>query len=832
MRTLLGYGVVTLSTLLIACPPSKDSADTAEGDTDTDADSDSDTDTDADADADTDADADADTDADTDLPLTVAELQVGDLIITEIMAQPTLPDADAGEWFELHNATGTSVDLTGLRILVGGVEAFVAPSGLLAPPAAFVVFARSEQIAAAMDVELLLVASGVTLGDQDDTLALANDAVIDEVSWDLGFPLEPGAALSLDPDRLDALDNDDAQSWCAATEDLGTGDLGSPGAANPQCPEDADGDGFLDTVDCDDSDAAVYPGAEEVWYDGVDQDCSGGSDYDADDDGEDSSAFGGGDCDDGDPAIGSAAVESDDGLDNDCDDMVDEGFRMAGELVITEIMYNPSTTEPDTEWLELHNPDLSRDLQLDGVLISSSSSGGRQFWVAPGSASIPAGGFVVLCHGDSVLGSACDYVYGSDVNPGSSQGATFSASFALGNSSAVTVSVSLDGTTLDEVIYNDGSGWPSSTNGAAVGLDPALHTATDNDSGASWCHQTSTHGSGDTGTPGVLNDDCGLFAPDDDGDGFTTATDCDDTDATVFPGAVEVFYDGVDQDCSGGSDYDADGDGEDSDAWGGADCDDADASVYPGAPDASGDGIDQDCDGVDGSTSSTDLDGDGHDSTVDCDDRDASVHPGAAEADNDLDDDCDDMVDEGWRVAGDLVISEIMYNPSTTEPDTEWLELYNPDATRDLVLDGLKVYSSSSSGRQFWVAPGSLVIPAGGYVVLCHGDTVLGASCDYVYGTDVNPVSTQGASYSASFALGNSGAVTLTLSLDGTTLDEVIYNDGSGWPSSSNGKSVGLSPTLLDASSNDTGSSWCHQTSTHGSGDYGTPALANDTCAP
>jgi hypothetical protein len=36
-----------------------------------------------------------------------------------------------------------------------------------------------------------------------------------------------------------------------------------------------------------------------------------------------------------------------------------------------------------------------------------------------------------------------------------------------------------------------------------------------------------------------------------DGDGFGDATDCDGTDATIFPGAPEVSADGVDQDCDG-----------------------------------------------------------------------------------------------------------------------------------------------------------------------------------------------------------------------------------------------------------------------------------------
>jgi len=82
-----------------------------------------------------------------------------------------------------------------------------------------------------------------------------------------------------------------------------------------------------------------------------------------------------------------------------------------------------------------------------------------------------------------------------------------------------------------------------------------------------------------------------------DADGWSVAEgDCDDTDPSIHPDARETWYDGVDQNCAGDDDFDADGDGVYPPEHGGSDCNDDHDFVYPGAEEWC-DEIDHDCDG-------------------------------------------------------------------------------------------------------------------------------------------------------------------------------------------------------------------------------------------
>lgn len=83
---------------------------------------------------------------------------------------------------------------------------------------------------------------------------------------------------------------------------------------------DRDGDGYPVPQDCDDTDPTVHPTAADAPYDGVDSNCLGDDDFDVDYDGY---PFGE-DCDDRNRDVHPGADEICDGLDQNCNNVVDE----------------------------------------------------------------------------------------------------------------------------------------------------------------------------------------------------------------------------------------------------------------------------------------------------------------------------------------------------------------------------------------------------------------------------------------------------------------------------------------------------------------------------
>ena len=189
-----------------------------------------------------DADANVNADAD-DGSISVAP-SLGDLIITEIMFDPSGPVPEA-QWFEIYNLNSSPVQLSGLTIQDGWGDAQVISSSapVIAPAFTYVVLVRdmATAVANAIPDASIVYEYGAGLSD-DQGIELASDGTGDLSLWSGGLelvdvPYGPwglsyaGDSIELAP--LQYVGADQQGNWCVAQSPWAAGsDYGTPGLAS------------------------------------------------------------------------------------------------------------------------------------------------------------------------------------------------------------------------------------------------------------------------------------------------------------------------------------------------------------------------------------------------------------------------------------------------------------------------------------------------------------------------------------------------------------------------------------------------------------------------
>ncbi len=156
--------------------------------------------------------------------------------------------------------------------------------------------------------------------------------------------------------------------------------------------------------------------------------------------------------------------------------------------------------------------------------------------------------------------------------------------------------------------------------------------------------------------------------------------------------------------------------------------------------------------------------------------------------------------------SGDIVISEIMYNPNSNESgpvDVEWIEIFNTSTSSSATLTNWTVKDEDGAGGTFSVTLAPLEA-----AVLTSDN--LGSVADFqaAWGSGFQVLRISGfPGLSNSPGAGNETLQLLNGSM--AVVDEVDFDDTTPWPSDSpDGPSIHLLDPFFDAVSNDNGANW------------------------
>jgi len=468
----------------------------------------------------------------------------GDLVITELMINPSNVRDKDGEWFEVVNVSDHVIDLVGLHVSDADANEFVvsAQSPINLGAGEYFVFGPNADSTTNGDVAVDYEYSGLMLNNNGDSLTLSFDGrTIDSVSYDDGtlYPLQSGASMSLDPGFEDSDANDDPLHWCAATRSYDAHNKGTPGRVNDACSQadpcnpnpcteppgaacqgDVASHPSLDPGTC----SVDATGQAQCDYGVVTEDCTAQGEICLDGacitdpcdpnpcteppaascQGDVAShpsldpgtctvdATGQGQCDYA-VIIEDCSAQGESCVNGTC--QAPARRPQAGDLVITEFMANPGAV-PDIqgEWFEIKNV-TNDSLDIQGMVLRD---------LGTDSFTLPSTGPIVIAPGAYfVMGNNADEATNGYV----SLDLEYSG-FTLGNNGDE-ILLEVGGVLIDEVDYGGTSGGPTVVAGHSSSLDPGFLDASSNDQGVHWCQAVSQiPQSTDYGTPGADNDPC------------------------------------------------------------------------------------------------------------------------------------------------------------------------------------------------------------------------------------------------------------------------------------------------------------------------------------
>jgi len=493
---------------------------------------------------------------------------VPEIVINEIMQNPSAVSDAAGEWFEVHNPTAAAIDIDGWTIQDNDIDSHViANSGpLVVPAGGFLVLGNNADFATNGGVNVdYEYSNDFFLSNSADELVLVDTGPneIDRVEWDNGvtFPDPDGASMAL---IGPALDNNVGANWCTSSTVFGSGDLGTPGAANDcvgAAPEIVINEIIQNPAAVSDTNGEWL----ELFNPTVDAiDING---FTLRDDGSDSHVI-----DNGGPLViaagGYLVLGRDDTFAANGGVVVDYQYSSfflgngGDEVILLDTSLNevdrveydggPSFPDPNgssmslratsvdnnvgANWCEattpfgdgdLGTPGAANDCPLPEVVINEIlqnpsavfDSNGEWFEVFnPSGGAIDLNGWTIkddgsnthtIANGGSLLVPGHGYlVLGNNANAGTNGGVSVDyqySDFALANGDDEVVLIDTLGNEIDRVNYDGGPAFPD-PNGASMAL---LIPGFDNNLGANWCTSSTPFGAGDSGTPGAVNDCAG-----------------------------------------------------------------------------------------------------------------------------------------------------------------------------------------------------------------------------------------------------------------------------------------------------------------------------------